>query len=261
MRKIDLNCDLGEDASPAGIARETSILPFVSSVNVACGLHAGNAHIMGHIMRLAADKDIAIGAHPSLDDREHFGRREMPVTPEQAYEVVLYQLGAAAAMAQAVGSRLAHVKPHGALYNMAARNRPLADAIARAVRDWDRNLVLYGLSGSELIKAAEGAGLASAAEVFGDRTYRKDGSLTPRSEAGALIEDQNASAEQVLEMIEKGTVRSLDGHTVKVRVDTVCLHGDAPQAPAFAARLRRALEERGITVERPRINPERLPPR
>lgn len=252
MRKVDLNCDLGEDATPAGMAREAAILPFVSSVNVACGLHAGDAHVMGCIMRLAAERGIAIGAHPSLDDREHFGRRELPVTPEQAYELVLYQLGAATAIAHAVGSRLAHVKPHGALYNMAARNRPLADAIARAVCDWDRSLVLYGLSGSELIRAAEDAGLASAAEVFGDRTYRSDGSLTPRSQAGALIEDEEASARQVLEMIETGTVRSIDGHTVKVRADTICLHGDAPQAPAFAARLRKVLEERGIAIERPR---------
>jgi UPF0271 protein len=251
---VDLNCDLGEDASPEGMQREEAILPFVSSINIACGLHAGDAHVMRHLMQLAAARNVALGAHPSFADREHFGRRELTVMPEQVYELVLYQVGAAAALAKSVGARLTHVKPHGALYNMAARERPLADAIARAVRDWDRGLRLYGLSGSELVRAAEAHGLPAAAEVFADRTYRADGSLTPRSSRNALIESEDAAAAQALQMIERGTVYAVDGTTVAVRADTVCLHGDAPRAVAFAARLREAIEQRGITI-RPLVAP------
>ncbi|HWQ39447.1 MAG TPA: 5-oxoprolinase subunit PxpA [Burkholderiales bacterium] len=245
---VDLNCDLGEDSSAEGRAREEAVLAFVSSINVACGLHAGDAHVMRRLMRLAAQKGIAVGAHPSLADREHFGRRELPVTAEEVYELVIYQLGAAQAIARSAGTRLAHVKAHGALYNMAARDATLARAIAEAVRDFDARLVMFGLSGSSLIAAAEAAGLRSAAEVFADRTYQADGSLTPRSRPDALIHDEDAAAAQVLQMIEQGTVRAVDGRTVKVRADTICIHGDAPQAPAFAARLRRALESRGVQV-------------
>lgn len=245
---IDLNCDLGEDASEEGARREAAVLEFVSSINVACGLHAGDAHVMRRIMRAAAERGIAIGAHPSLADREHFGRRELPVTTEQAYELVTYQVGAAQAIARAVGTGLNHVKPHGALYNMAARDAALANAIARAVRDCDPGLVLYGLSGSVLISAAEANGLRSAAEVFADRTYRADGSLTSRSRADALIGDEEVAVSQVLRMINEGTVQSVDSAVVRVRADTVCIHGDAPQAPAFAARLRRDLEAQGIRV-------------
>lgn len=245
---IDLNCDLGEDASEEGARREAAVLEFVSSVNVACGLHAGDAHVMHRIMQAAAARGIAIGAHPSFADREHFGRRELPVSAEETYELVTYQIGAAQAIARAAGAKLNHVKPHGALYNMAARDAVLADAIARAVRDFDSGLVLYGLSGSALISAAEANGLISAAEVFADRTYRADGSLTPRSRADALITDEDVAVSQVLGMVTKGTVRSVDSGLVRVRADTVCIHGDAPQAPAFAARLRRSLTSEGIRV-------------
>lgn len=246
--RIDLNCDLGEDESEQGARREMAVLEFVSSINVACGLHAGDAHVMRRIMRAAAARGVAVGAHPSLADRNHFGRRELPVTAEEVYELVTYQLGAAQAIAKASGARLNHVKPHGALYNMAARDAALAHAIARAVRDFDAGLVLYGLCGSQLIAAAEVNGLRSAAEVFADRTYRADGSLTPRSRPDALIDDEEIAVAQVLGMLRDGSVRSVDGTLVKVRADTVCIHGDAPQAQVFAARLRRALEARGISV-------------
>jgi len=245
---IDLNCDLGEDASEEGARREAAVLEFVSSINVACGMHAGDAHVMRGIMQAAVARGIAIGAHPSFADREHFGRRELPVTSEQAYELVTYQLGAAEAIARAAGARLNHVKPHGALYNMAARDAALAGAIARAVRDFDSGLVLYGLSGSALIAAAEANGLTSAAEVFADRTYRADGSLTSRSRADALITDEELAVAQVLAMVADGKVRSVDGSVVEVRPDTVCIHGDQPRAPAFAARLRRSLESKGVKV-------------
>jgi UPF0271 protein len=245
---IDLNCDLGEDASEQGTRREMAVLEFVSSINVACGLHAGDAHVMRRIMQAASARGIAVGAHPSLDDRSHFGRRELPVTAEEAYELVTYQVGAAQAIAKAAGARLNHVKPHGALYNMAARDAALADAIARAVRDFDAGLVLCGLSGSQLIVAAEANGLRCAGEVFADRTYRADGSLTARSRPDALIADEEIAVAQVLGMLRNGSVRSVDGEMVKVRADTVCIHGDAPQTPVFAAKLRRALEAKGICV-------------
>jgi 5-oxoprolinase (ATP-hydrolysing) subunit A len=251
MKSIDLNCDLGEDGSEEGVRRETAVLEFVSSINVACGVHAGDPHVMRRMMRLAAARGIAIGAHPSLLDREHFGRRELALAPEQAYELVTYQIGAAQAVAHSTGARLAHVKPHGALYNMAARDATLASAIARAVRDFDPALVLYGLSGSALIDAAQAHGLASAAEVFSDRTYRADGSLTPRSRADALITDEAAAVEQVLSMVERASVRTVDGASIRVRADTICIHGDAPTAPAFAARLRALLNERGVRVRPP----------
>jgi UPF0271 protein len=245
---IDLNCDLGEDATEDGARREAAVLEFVSSINVACGLHAGDAHVMRRVMRAAASRGVAIGAHPSLADREQFGRREFPLTAEEAYELVTYQIGAAEAIARTTGARLNHVKPHGALYNMAARDAALADAIARAVRDFDAGLVIYGLSGSALIAAAEAIGLRCASEVFADRTYRADGSLTSRSRADALITNEEVATGQVLAMVENGTVRSVDAKLVAVRADTVCIHGDAPQAPAFAARLRRALESKGIGI-------------
>jgi UPF0271 protein len=247
-RSIDLNCDIGEHDSEEGGQREAAILPHVSSANVACGFHAGDAHVMRRTMRAAAGLGLAVGAHPSLADRAGFGRRELPVEADEVYELTLYQIGASAAMAQAAGARLNHVKPHGALYNMAARNRPLADAIAHAVRDFDAGLVLFGLSGSLLVDAAEAVGLKSASEVFADRRYQSDGSLTPRTEAGALIHDADEAARQVLDMIEHGFVRARDGSKVRVRAETVCIHGDAPTAPRFAQHLARMLAQAGVTL-------------
>lgn len=248
MRSIDLNCDLGEDESEQGAQREAQILPHITSANVACGFHAGGPAYMRRTMSAAAALGIALGAHPSLADREHFGRRELAVTPERIYEDVLYQIGAAAAIACSLDAPLNHVKPHGALYNMAARDFALADAIACAVRDFDPGLVLFGLSGSKMLQAGEARGLRCAAEVFADRSYQRDGSLTPRSQAGALIEDADVASAQVMQMISAGTVRAIDGAEVRIRADTVCLHGDSAQAPVFAARLRSALENAGVTV-------------
>jgi UPF0271 protein len=245
---IDINCDIGEHDSEEGAQREASILPHVSSANVACGLHAGDASIMRKTMRAAKEHGLAVGAHPSLADRPNFGRREMPHSADDVYELTLYQIGASAALADAVGVRLNHVKPHGALYNMAARDRVLADAIAQAVRDFDSGLVLFGLSGSELIVAAEALGLKCASEVFADRRYQPDGKLTPRTEPDALIHDVEEAARQVLDMIENGFVRARDGSEVAVRAETVCVHGDAPTAPQFARHLARILAEAGVTL-------------
>ncbi len=247
-RSIDLNCDIGEDDTEEGGRREAAILPHVSSANVACGLHAGDAHVMRRTMQAAAELGLAVGAHPSLADRAGFGRRELPVDAQAVYELTLYQIGASAAIARTVGARLNHVKPHGALYNMAARNRALADAVARAVRDFDSGLVLFGLSGSQLVIAAEEFGLKSASEVFADRRYQADGSLTPRTEAAALIHDVEEAARQVLDMIEHGFVRARDGSEVPVRAETVCIHGDAPTAPRFAQHLAAILARAGVSL-------------
>jgi UPF0271 protein len=247
-RSIDFNCDLGEDDSDEGALHEAAILPHVSSVNVACGLHAGDAHVMHRTMRAAAELELAVGAHPSLDDRPNFGRLESPVTADEVYELTVYQVGASAAIARSVGLRLNHVKPHGALYNMAARDRVLAGAIAQAIHDFDSGLVLFGLSGSHLIGAGESLGLKCASEVFADRRYRGDGTLMPRTEPDALISDTEEAARQVLNMLEHDFVHASDGSKVAVRAETVCIHGDAPMAPQFAQYLGKILAEAGIDL-------------
>ena len=245
-RSIDFNCDIGEQESDEGCQHEAAILPHVSSANVACGFHAGDAHTMRRTMQAAAQSGLAVGAHPSLADREGFGRREFQVSADEVYTLTLYQIGASAAVAKAVGARLNHVKPHGAMYNMAARDRVLADAIAHAVRDYDAGLVLFGLSGSQLIEAGAAAGLNTASEVFADRRYQPDGTLTPRSEADALIHDVEEAARQVLDMVVRGFVRARDGSQVQVRAETVCIHGDAPGAPDFARQLSAVLAKAGV---------------
>lgn len=247
-RFIDLNCDIGEHGDDEGAQREAAIMPHVSSANVACGMHAGDAGVMRKTMRAAKEHGLAVGAHPSFADRENFGRREIPHSAEQVYELTLYQIGAAAAIAEAVGVPLNHVKPHGALYNMAARDRVLADAIARAIRDFDAGLVLFGLSGSQLIIAGEELGLKCASEVFADRRYLPDGRLAPRSQADALIHDVDEAARQVLDMVENGFVRARDGSEVAVRAETVCIHGDAPTAPQFAQHLAQILAEADVKL-------------
>lgn len=247
-RSIDLNCDLGEYENEEGEQREAAILPHVSSVNIACGVHAGDAGVMRRTMRAAAQFGLAIGAHPSLHDRPNFGRRELPVTADEVYELIVYQVGATAALARSAGLRLNHVKPHGALYNMAARDRVLADAIAQAVRDFDSGLVLFGLSGSHLIGAGEALGLKCASEVFADRRYRGDGTLMPRSEPDALISDSREAARQVLSMLEHCFVHASDGSKVAVHAETVCIHGDVPTAPQFAQYLGKILAQAGVVV-------------
>ena len=245
---IDFNCDLGEDETPEGEQREAAILPSVTSINVACGYHAGSAKHMRRTMAAAAARAIAIGAHPSLPDREHFGRRELQVSAEDVYDDMLYQIGAAEAIARSVGAKLNHVKPHGALYNMAARDRRLADAIARAIRDFDPGLVLFGLSGSRLLEAGSALGLSCANEVFADRTYQSDATLTPRSRPDALIRDPEIAVMQVMRMLREQVVATVDGREIPIIAETVCIHGDSPNAPLFAARLRSALESAGIAI-------------
>ena len=248
MKTLDLNCDMGEGFGAWKMGDDKALLDYVTSANIACGFHAGDPGTIHRTVKLALQKGVAVGAHPSLPDLLGFGRRRMNVSATEAYDMVLFQIGAVAGFATACGGRLAHVKPHGALYNMAAKDRPLAQAIAQAVKDFDPRLVLFGLSGSELVRAGEQAGLKTASEVFADRTYQRDGSLTPRTQADAMIHDGEASIVQVKRMIEEGKVKSLDGPDVVVRADTLCIHGDEPNAVDFAKRIRRVLDADGVRV-------------
>jgi 5-oxoprolinase (ATP-hydrolysing) subunit A len=240
---IDFNCDLGE-----GIGDDAALMPHISSASIACGWHAGDATSMQQTVALCVAHGVAIGAHPSLPDREGFGRRELPITPAQVHALTLYQIGALAAFAHAAGTRLHHVKPHGALYNLAARDRAIADAIATAIRDFDRGLVLYGLAQGALTAAGEALGLRVAHEAFAERRYEPNGSLTPRSEPDAVIGDVDLAAQQVAQMLRARSVTARNGVSVPIRADTICLHGDRPDAAAFAAALRRAIEGAGFSV-------------
>jgi UPF0271 protein len=248
MGTIDLNCDMGESFGAYRMGNDLEILDYVTSANIACGFHAGDPATMHETVEAAFAKGVAVGAHPGLPDLQGFGRRTMALTPREAYEIVVYQVGALAGFAQALGGRLSHVKAHGALYNMAAKDFHLSEAIAQAVRDVDRELVLFGLAGSETIRAAQSIGLRAAGEVFADRTYQDDGSLTPRRRPDAMIEDVEAAVVQVNRMVKEGVVRSTAGNDVRVQADTLCIHGDQPGALAFVKRIRAELERAGIAV-------------
>lgn len=253
MTRIDLNCDLGESFGAWRMGEDAALLELVSSANIACGFHAGDPLIMQQTVSLAAARGVAIGAHVSLPDLQGFGRREMRVSADEAGAMTLYQLGALHAFVRAAGTRLAHVKPHGALYNMAARDRALADAIARAVRAFDPQLILFGLAGSALIDAGKAIGLPVAAEAFADRRYCADGSLQPRSETGAVIDDAHAAMEQALGIARDGVVVTADGHRINLHADTLCLHGDGVHAVQLARQLRAALEQAGVRIVVPDI--------
>lgn len=243
MIVVDLNADLGE-----GCGSDAALLLLVSSANIACGSHAGDAQTMRDCVREALKNGVAIGAHPSFPDRENFGRTAMHLPPETVYAHMLYQIGALQAIARAEGGQLCHVKPHGMLYNQAAKEVALADAIARAVYSVDPGLILVGLAGSELIRAAERHGLVAREEVFADRGYQADGSLVPRTEPGALIADEEQALAQTLEMVQHGRVKSVTGEWAQVRAQTVCLHGDGEHALAFARRLREAFAVNNIKI-------------
>ncbi|HKQ26733.1 MAG TPA: 5-oxoprolinase subunit PxpA [Burkholderiales bacterium] len=248
MKTLDLNCDMGEGFGAWVMGEDAALLDHVTSANIACGFHAGDPGTIHRTVKLAIEKGVAVGAHPSLPDLQGFGRRSIAVTPGEAYDMVLYQIGAVAGFARSAGGRLSHVKPHGALYNMAAKDSALARAIAMAVKDFDPRLLLFGLAGSELIRAGHETGLKVANEVFADRTYQSDGSLTPRSQPNALIHDVEVSIAQVSRMVSEGKVKSVRGADVEVTADTLCIHGDEPTAVEFARRIRRALADSGVRV-------------
>jgi UPF0271 protein len=251
MKTIDINCDMGESYGAWKMGNDAEVMQFITSANIACGFHGGDPATIRQTVKLALDHGVAIGAHPSLPDLQGFGRRVMKISPQDMYDLVVYQAGAVEAFARAAGARLHHVKCHGALYNMAANDEGLSQAMARAVKDLGGSVILYALSGSKSLSIAKTAGVHVAGEVFADRGYADDGTLTPRGKPGAMIEDANVAAERALAMVEKGYVTSLSGKPVPVSADTLCLHGDQPGAVAFAKAIRKAFSEHGITVAAP----------
>ena len=249
--KIDLNCDMGESYGAWKMGADAAVMPFITSANIACGFHGGDPATIRHTVRLALDHGVAVGAHPSLPDLMGFGRRVMRISPQDMYDLVVYQAGAVEAFARAAGARLHHVKCHGALYNMAANDEALSDAMVRAVRDLGSDVMLYALSNSRNFELAKREKIKVAGEVFADRGYADDGTLVPRDKPGAMIENAEASVKQALGMIEGGYVTSLSGKRVPVAADTLCLHGDQPGAATFAQALREVFTEKGITVAIP----------
>jgi len=250
MGHIDINCDLGEGFGNYSMPYDEVLFDYISSANIACGFHAGDPDVMQQTVQMAINKGVAIGAHPGFQDLQGFGRREMKISPKEAYQIILYQIGALYGFVKASTTKLNHVKPHGALYNMAAKDAKLADAIAQAVFDFDPGLILYGLSGSELIRAGQKLGLRTAAEVFADRTYQDDASLTPRTQANALISDSNIAIAQVLKMIKEQRVVSTNQNLIKIEAQTVCIHGDGAHAVTFAQLLKESLNNEGISINR-----------
>ncbi|KEQ19504.1 LamB/YcsF family protein [Endozoicomonas numazuensis] len=246
---LDLNCDMGESFGQYVMGNDAGIMPYISSANIACGFHAGDPNIMAKTVKLALEHHVAVGAHPGLPDLQGFGRRNINISPEEAYTLTLYQIGALSAFVTAEGSQLHHVKPHGALYNMAARDPDLAKAIAEAVYQFNPELILYGLAGSCLISQAETIGLRTASEVFADRSYQSNGQLTPRDQTGAMLEDKQKSLEQIRDMVLHNQVTSLDGQIIAIQADTLCIHGDGPWALDFVRGCERFLQAQGITIQ------------
>jgi 5-oxoprolinase (ATP-hydrolysing) subunit A len=248
---VDLNCDMGESFGAFTIGADDAVFPYITSANIACGFHGGDPRVMRTTVARARERGVAVGAHPSLPDLIGFGRRTMDVSPDDVYGMVVYQVGALSAFADAAGVAVQHVKAHGALYNMAAANAGLASAIARAVHDVDRGLVLFGLLGSHLISEATSVGLATACEAFADRNYMPDGSLVSRQRPDAQLHDADEAAARAIRMVREGKVRAVTGEDITIRADTICIHGDGPHAAEFARGLRAAFETAGIAVRAP----------
>jgi 5-oxoprolinase (ATP-hydrolysing) subunit A len=248
MTTIDLNCDMGESFGAYTIGADEAVMASITSANVACGYHGGDPSVMRRTIRLAREAGVAVGAHPGFPDLVGFGRREMRIAPRDVEDMVVYQIGALAAIARSEGVSLSHVKAHGALYNMAVTDNALAGALARAVMAVDPALIFFALPGSELARAASALGLQVALEGFADRAYEPDGTLTSRSRAGAVIHDVDAVVARALRMVTEGTVTASEGSTLEMRVDTICTHGDTPGAQALTRALRTSLERAGVTV-------------
>ena len=248
MHIVDINCDMGESFGSYKMGRDEEILDYITSANIACGFHAGDPATMRKTVKMALKKNVGLGVHPGLQDLHGFGRRDINITPQEAYDLVVYQIGALNAFVTSEGGKLQHVKPHGALFNMASKSAPLSEAIAEAVYNVDPELILFGLSGSELVKAGRKIGLRSANEVFSDRTYQEDGSLTSRRENNALITDHSAAVNQVIRMVKEGKVHSVQGTDVSIEANTICIHGDGESALEFAQYIPKALNEAGIQV-------------
>ena len=247
--KIDLNCDLGESFGNYKIGMDEEVIKFISSANIACGFHASDPLVMEKTVALAKENGVKVGAHPGFPDLAGFGRRNMNVSPAELKAMVMYQVGALAAFCKAREIKMNHVKPHGAMYNMAAKDIKLALAIAEGIAQVDDSLILLGLSGSQLLKAAQEVGLKSAAEVFADRAYEEDGSLVARTKAGAVIADENEVIERVIKMIKLGKVQTITGKEIEIKPDSICVHGDNPKALNFVKLIRQRLTQENIKIE------------
>lgn len=245
---VDLNSDLGESFGAYQMGRDSELIPLITSANVACGYHAGDPLVMEKTTQLIKEADIALGAHPGFPDLIGFGRRNLQVSPKEAVAYVTYQLGALEAFTRHHGLRLQHVKPHGALYNMAVQDQHLATAIAEAVARYDQELILLCPGASELALAGQSAGLKIAREVFADRAYEKDGSLVARHKEGAMITDEQLALDRLIQMITKGSVQAIDGTTIPIQADSVCVHGDSPQALALVQSIRRRFQAEAIQL-------------
>lgn len=243
--RVDLNCDIGE-----GMQTDELIIPLITSANIACGFHAGDTGTIKQTIQLCIQQQVAIGAHPSWPDKEHFGRKEMQLSSTALYTLIVDQLHIISSAAKEQGANMHHVKPHGALYNQSAKDPLIASVIAKAVKEFDPSLILVGLSGSHSITEAKNAGLKTASEVFADRTYQDDGSLTPRSQPNALIEDKNKALLQVLQMLTQQTVTTATGKIIPIVADSICLHGDGPTAVELCEFLRLSLEQNQILIEK-----------
>ncbi len=246
---IDLNCDMGESFGNYTCGMDGDVVPHISSANVACGFHASDPLVMERTVKLCREAGVAVGAHPGFPDLVGFGRRQMKVSTDELRTMVMYQVGALKAFCTAAGVRMQHVKPHGAMYNMAGKDAAMAHAICEGIYEVDPSLILLGLSGSELLKAAQETGLRAAKEVFADRAYEEDGSLVARTKAGAMITDEDEAIRRVLSMVCDHKVTTITGKVIEVAADSVCLHGDSPKAVLFAQKIRTALEEAGVTVQ------------
>lgn len=249
MYMIDLNSDIGESFGAYTMGDDKSVMKYVTSANVACGFHAGDPLVLNKTIAACADLGVAVGAHPGYHDLAGFGRRNMVCTPEEVYADCLYQIGAAAAFCRANGLELQHVKPHGAMYNQAAKSPEMAAAIAGAIKAAGGNLVLMGLANSEFERAAKAAGVLFAAEAFADRAYMPDGTLVPRSRPGSVIHDAAAAARRVVRMATEGTAEAIDGTVINFRPASVCMHGDTPEAVEMAAAVKKALEAAGVQIK------------
>lgn len=247
--QIDLNCDLGEAFGNYSFGGDKDIIPLITSANIACGFHAGDENVMNETIQLAKENNVGIGAHPGLPDLQGFGRRKMDIKPKEIYNLVVYQLGALNGFCKIHGTRINHVKPHGALYNMGAKNKEIAQAIAQAVYDFDKSLVLIGLSNTLLISEAEALGLRTASEVFADRRYEDDGQLVSRQESDATITNTDEALQQVLKMVTENKVVSKNGKEIDLQADTICVHGDGAHALDFVTQIRKKLTKEGIDIQ------------
>lgn len=246
--KIDLNCDLGEAFGNYSFGGDHQIIPLITSANIACGFHAGDENVMYETVKLAKENGVGIGAHPGFHDIQGFGRRNMDLTPDEIYTLVAYQIGALSAFCRIHDVKINHVKPHGALYNMGARDKDIAHAIAQAVYDVDPSLILVGLSNTLLVSEAEAVGLKAANEVFADRRYEENGQLVSRKEADAVLTDTDEAIEQVVKMVKENKVIAKTGKEIELKADTICVHGDGAHALEFVSKIRERLTKEGILI-------------